>query len=334
MASTTIPSLDASFKNLNAGGSSTFQYPGLGKPFSNTPSYPGLSYPYNAVPTPAGVNTAKPAPAPAATPNTASSDIAALLAQIKAQQAAYAPPLNLSSIYNQSYATAQGNVNPYYSKQLQDFQTNQAANRAIQEQQTQMNIKNLQDQLANTLSGNEISGARTSQDVLANEQQAGIKADQQQQDQGVQFDQARIAQAKQLATQGLTTSGLGGQQVEQSTDQRNTQESRQAADVAQQQQSQELFKSRTFEDLARSGELAKQSETKGETQANFDLNNYIAQQGRDLGAQKDTLEKQRIADVLAETKRQGQLAVNNFIQGLSNPAQITAAVQKYGSYFA
>lgn len=269
-----------------------------------------------------------PAPQPSSAP-----DISALLAQIKASQAAYAPPLNLSNIYNQAGKTAASNVNPYYTKQLQDFQAQQAQEKALQQQQTQMNITNLQTQLQNTLQGNQITQARTGQDVLANEQQIGIKADQAQQDQGTQFDQARIAQAQQLANQGLTTSGIGQGQVAQSEVDRNTQEARQAQDNQQQVQQQELFKSRTFEDLARSGELATQGEATGEKQANFDLDKFIQGQASQLQQQTQSLEQQRLQRIAQETQAQAKLLVNNFIQSLSNPAQRLAAAQQYGSAF-
>lgn len=245
----------------------------------------------------------------------------------------YAPKLDLSNIYNQASSSAANAVNPYYTKQLQDFQTQQAQDKALQQQQTQMNIQNLQTQLQNTIQGNQVTGSRTSQDVLQNEQQAGIKADQVQQDQGTQFDQARIAQAKQLASQGLTTSGLGGQQVLGSETDRNTQEGRQAADLAQNQQQQELLKTRTFEDLARSGELATQAEKTGETQANFDLNKFIQGQASSLQQTQQSLEQQRLQRVAQETQNQAKLLVNNFIQSLSDPAQRLAAAQQYGSSF-
>lgn len=245
----------------------------------------------------------------------------------------YAPKLDLSSIYSQASSKAQANVNPFYTKQLNDFVAQQGQEKALQQQQTQMNIKNLQDQLANTLQGNEISGQRTSQDVLQNEQQLGIKADQQQQDQGTQFEDARLAQAKQLAGQGLTTSGVGQQQAEKSLTDFNTQESRQAADTAQQNQAQELFKSRTFEDLARSGKLATQAEGKGEEQANFDFNKFVQQQGFDLSSKTSSLESERLARVAQETQAQGKLLVNNWIGSLSNPAQRLAAAQQYGGAF-
>lgn len=271
-------------------------------------------------------------PVPAAQP-AASPDVTSLLSQLQAAQNAVAPPLNLSSIYNQASSKAQANVNPYYTKQLNDFVAQQAQDKALQQQQTQMNIQNLQTQLQNTLQGNSITQARTGQDVLQQEQQIGQKADQVQQDQGTQFDQARIAQAKQLASQGLTTSGLGEQQVQGSQDTRNIQEQRQTADTQQQLQQQELLKTRTFEDLARSGELATQSEGTGETQANFDLNKFIQGQSSSLQQQTQSLEQQRLQAVSTQTQQQAKLLVNQFIQSISNPAQRQAAAQVYGGAF-
>lgn len=245
----------------------------------------------------------------------------------------YAPNLNLSNIYNQASQTAQGAVNPYYTKQLQDFQAQQAQDKANQQQQTAVNIQQIQDQLKNTLNANTLTGQRTAQDTLTNEQQAGIQADQQQQTQGTQFDQARIAQAKQLAGQGLTTSGLGAGQVLGSETDRNTQETQQAQANKQAFDQSELLKSRTFEDLANSGVLATKAESTGETQANFDLNKFIEGQASSLSQEQNQLEQQRLQAVASQTQQQAKLLVNNFIQSLSNPAQRLAAAQQYGGAF-
>jgi hypothetical protein len=131
----------------------------------------------------------------------------------------YAPPppnWDLNAIYNQAGGAAAGQINPYYTQQLQQFQQGQVQAKALQEQQRQLNLQNIGNQLTNTMQSNETSRGRTSQDVLQNEQQIGQQADYRQQDQGQQFDEARIAQAKQIAQGGLTGSGLGNQQTLQS----------------------------------------------------------------------------------------------------------------------
>lgn len=243
------------------------------------------------------------------------------------------PSLDINSIYGQARSKAEGAVNPFYTKQLQDFQTQQAAAKQQQDIQRQFNIQQLQQGLTNKLQENEISGQRTSQDVLQNEQQLGIQADRQQVDQGGQFDQARLAQAKQLATQGLTGSGIGAQQTLQAQTDRNTQEQRQGEDVQQQKQAQELFKSRTFEDLSRSGGLAKEAEASGEKQQQIDWDKFVQTQGFEYSNKQQQLEGERLARVAQETQSQGKLLTNQFIQSISNPAQRLAAAQAYGGLF-
>jgi hypothetical protein len=197
----------------------------------------------------------------------------------------YAPPppnWDLNAIYNQAGGAAAGQINPYYTQQLQQFQQGQVQAKALQEQQRQLNLQNIGNQLTNTMQSNETSRGRTSQDVLQNEQQIGQQADYRQQDQGQQFDEARIAQAKQIAQGGLTGSGLGNQQTLQSQTTRNTQELRQGEQDHQQIAAQELSKARTFEDLANSDVLAKQSKTQGEKQVSLDWDKFVQGQASDL----------------------------------------------------
>lgn len=243
------------------------------------------------------------------------------------------PNWNLSSIYNQAGSQAAGQVNPYYTKQLQDFQTNQANAKALQQQQQALNLQNLQNTLTTNLGQNELQRGRTSQDVLQNEQQVGMQADQRQQDQGTQFDQARIAQAKQLAGQGLTGSGLGEQQTLQSQTYRNTQETRQGAQDQQQVAAQELTKARTFEDLANSDVLAKQAEGQGEKQSSIDWDKFVQGQASDLQQTQQTLEQQRLAQLSSVQKQLAQQQVNDMIHNLSNPQQRLAAASAYGGSF-
>lgn len=245
------------------------------------------------------------------------------------------PPPNwdLTSIYNQAGAGAAAQVNPYYTKQLQDFQNQQTQAKALQQQQNDLTLQNLQNGLQNNLQANDVSRGRTSQDVLTNEQGIGQQADYRQQDQGAQFDQARIAQAKQLEGQGLTASGLGAQQVAQSTTDRNTQEARQGAADQQAVAAQELTKARTFEDLANSDALSKQSEAQGEKQQSIDWDKFVQGQASDLSSEQNSLETSRLAQ-LNQTQRQlAQQQINDMIHNLSNPQQRLAASSAYAGAF-
>jgi len=259
--------------------------------------------------------------------------IDALNASIRANQQVYAPALDLASINSQARAKAEANVNPYYVKQLNTFIQRQTFNRGVQQKQTQMNIDSLNENLKNTLQQGEIDKTRTSQDVASNLNQINTKADEFQQDTGQEFNDARIAQAKQLASQGLTGSGIGTQQQLATQSKRNTVEGRQSAEFKQQKDVQNLFKTRTFEDIARSGGLATKAKEKGQKQAEFDLNNYIKNQEFELESEKLSLESQRLQRVAQETSAQGGMLVNQFIQSIANPAQRQAAAQAYGGLF-
>lgn len=248
----------------------------------------------------------------------------------------YAPQFDTAAINAQSRAAAENNVNPYYTLEMNRMLGQAATEKSQQEAQTKTNIQNLKDTLTNTTDANAVTGARTTEDTGIKEAGINQAADWRQTDQGGQYDMDRVAQAISQAKSGLTGSGIAGGQAGAAQDKFNTTESRQATTDADSKAAAELSKARTFEDLATSNKVAGQSEGKGEAQANVDLNNFIVNQKYNTqygeGAQS-TLEKQRQADIVSETQRQNQLAINTLIQHLSNPAQRQAAYQAYGGAF-
>lgn len=266
-----------------------------------------------------------------ATTDPYAASIAALQAQIAAaNNKVYAPALDLNSIYSQAGQTAQANVNPYYTKQLTDFLAQQATAKTQQQQQTQTNIQNLNDQLAQTQQANALTGSRSAEDTALKEQQIAQAADQTQQDQGTAFDTARNAQAASLSQSGLTGSGLGAGQQAGAQEAHNTTETRQAQTDQASKDAAELLKARTFEDIGTSNTNAGTATTKGVTQANFDLDKFITGQTADLSNEKNSLEQSRLQAVAGEQQNQAKLLINNFINSIANPAQRQAAIQAYG----
>lgn len=245
----------------------------------------------------------------------------------------YAPSLDLAAINAQARAAAEANVNPFYTKSLNDFLTQQASEKAQQEGQTATNIQNLKDTLTNTQNANEVTGERATEDTATKEEQAAEATDWRQTDQGGQYDMNRIAMAVNQAKSGLTGSGLAGGAQKTAQDTFNTTESRQATTDAETKAATELGKARTFEDLATSNTLAGQTEATGESQANVDLTNFITNQGFALTGEQNTLEQNRLQAVASETTNQAKLLINNFISSISNPAQRLAAIQAYGNAF-
>lgn len=247
-----------------------------------------------------------------------------------AAPAVVAPKLDTAALFANARSAAEGAQNPLYTKYLNDFLTQQSAQKQQQQTSYDTSITNLQDTLKNTLAGNEISGQRNLEDANNKIGDINTQSDQYQTDQGTAFDSARRADAVKQASQGLLGSGIGNQATATATGDRNTQEARQGAAFQQQKDQTALAEGRTFEDLARSGTLATQGEAKGEKAAKFDLDNFIQNQGFDLNNKRNDLEVQRLGAIQGDAQNRAKIAFNDYISRITNPAQKLAAVQLYG----
>ena len=240
----------------------------------------------------------------------------------------YAPRLDIAALGAQARAGAESAVNPYYTLQLNQFLAKQAAQKQQQQTQYETNVKNAEEQLKQTLEGNEITKQRTTEDVAQNQQQIAQTADEFQTDTGQQFAEDRLALAKEAST-----GGLGQQKVEKVQTARNLQETRQTGKFEQQKQEQELFKGRTFEDLTRSGEIATKGTTRAKEAAKFDLDSYIQNMGFQESEERDRLRTNQLQEIAAKEAEQRRLLFNNYLNNISNPAQRQAAVSQYGGQF-
>lgn len=245
----------------------------------------------------------------------------------------YAPRLDIAATNAKARAAAESAVNPFYTKQLTDFLAQQAELKRQQEAQYNTNIQNYQDTLKNTLEANALTGARTTEDTGIKTAAINTAQDNNQVDTGTQFEDARIAAARQQAETGVLGTGAGNNQTTTQTTNRNTTEGRTNDQFQLQKDQQELFKTRTFEDLSKSGELATASEGKSEKQAKFDLDNYITNAGYTEKDKRNELEQSRLERIAAESRNQGKLLFNQYLANISNPAQYEAAVRTYGGSF-
>lgn len=263
-----------------------------------------------------------------------SSNISALLARIQAltnapQKQVYAPALDYKAISAQARQQAEAAVNPFYTKQLNDFLTAQSVQKQQQQVSHDTAVQNLQDQLDATIKANETTGARTTEDVATNEAAVNQATDEFQTDSGQQFSTDRLQQARDLAKAGLT-GGLGSQQAEATTTAHNTTEKRQVDQADKQKQAQELLKARTFEDLATSGTLASTAKEKGVKQTDVDLADFIENQGLELTSKQSELAHNKESDILNKASSISGGLVQDFINNIANPAQRQAALQAYG----
>lgn len=258
---------------------------------------------------------------------------AALQAEIdRANQPVYAPRLDIAAVNAQARKAAAGAVNPFYTKTLNDFLTQQAQEKAFQEQQNATNVKNLQDQLTQTTAANAVTGQRAGENAATSTANTNTAADQYQTDQGTATDQARIDLARKQAEAGLSGGVAAGQQLEGTTA-ANTAEARQGEQFQQQRDQANLLKNRTLEDITTSNANATTAEQKGEAQAKFDLDKYIAGNITATKNERNTLEQQRLQAIQSETQNQAKLAFSKYLAGISNPAQYVAALNTYGGAF-
>lgn len=244
-----------------------------------------------------------------------------------------APKLDIASINAQARSAAENAVNPYYTKQLNEFLTQQGVLKQQHQAQAATDVKNLQDQLANTLQGNEVSRGRAGVDEATNQQNINIQNDRNQVDTGTQFDTQRLADARSQATSGTLGSNAGNRATTLASDTRNLTEGRQNQDFQAQRDQQALLKGRSLEDLLRSDTLGTQATEKGVAQSKFDLDNYIQSLGYQEQQTKNSLEQERLQRVGQETQNQAKLGFNNYLSTIKNPAQYAAAVSTYGGSF-
>jgi hypothetical protein len=168
--------------------------------------------------------------------------------------------------------------------------------------------------------------------VAKNLDEINTTADEFQTDSGQATDAQRLEEGRALADSGLT-GGLAAQQSETADTQRNTAEKRQVRDFQRKRTEQTLFKTRTFEDLSRSSELATEDKEKGVKRVQFDLDSFIKDQDLDKEAERTKLEAERLQAVGQEQTNQAKLAYARYLANIRDPAQLAAASQIYGGIF-
>lgn len=258
-------------------------------------------------------------------------------AQLQSLLASLRPvsPANVDykAINAQARQQAEESVNPKYTQQLNDMLAREAVKRGRAQQDYNLGVQNIQEQLQQTQAGNEQQRGRTAEDVATNTGIINQAADQFQTQTGQQFDEQRLQQAAQLASSGLTTSGVGQQQIQQAVNQQNVSEQQKEQDFQHQRAAQAILKARTFEDLAQSDVLAGKQAEKGKASTKLNLDRLIEDIGYEQSqAQQDIAEK-RLADVAQQTQGYSKIGFNNYLQSIRDPRIRAATAQAYGAIF-
>lgn len=276
-------------------------------------------------------------PPPSASPAIGHQDYLAEIKKITDELAAMRrqtlpPSIDFNAINSQARQQAEAAVNPLYQKRLNDFLAAQATKKQRQQEDFSKANTTIDEALANALQANDITGQRTTQDVGQNLDTLANQEQNFQQQEGQGFEGARAALESNVAQSGLTGSGLGTQQINQQTQQRNQQSAQVTQGINLQKQAQQTLKTRTFEDLARSGAQASKQAAKGKEQNQIDLNRFIEDLGTNEQATRQSLEAERLGSVIGQESAFGKIGFQNYLQAL-NPAQRAAAASAYGGLF-
>lgn len=241
--------------------------------------------------------------------------------------------VDYAAINAQARRQAEESVNPLYTKQLNDMLAREAAKRQRAQEDYNLGVQNIQQQLEQTQGSNLQQRGRTAEDVATNLGQINTAADQFQTATGQQFDEQRLAQAAQLASAGLTTSGIGQQQIQQAANQQNMSEQQKEQDLQAQRTSQAVLKARTFEDLAQSDVLAGKQAEKGKAATKLNLDRLIEDIGYEQDQSQQEIQQKRLADIAARTQDYSKLGFNNYLQTIRDPRILAATAQAYGGLF-
>lgn len=247
----------------------------------------------------------------------------ALLAEMRRQrEASYLPYFNVMANYTQARGAAEKAVNPLYQQKLTDYLKQAEVQKQRKQEDFNRNTTQLDEALATNLEASGIARTRTAEDVQNNLSQLATAEGEFQQDSGTNFDKARLSLLRNVGDAG---GGMDAQAINEQTAQQNTAEGRQVRSFNVQKDAQNLLKTRTFEDLARSDTLATKQTGQQKDLVKIDLDRYLQDMVTNEANTRNQLELERLQAVLAEQGNQEKLGVMRFLSTLSGNAYKNAA---------
>lgn len=252
-------------------------------------------------------------------------------ALMRAMTESYAPIAhpayyNTGQAYQNALKQAQGAVDPYYNQQINAFNTIFAGQQQTAQQQQQLTAAGIQEQLANTLQGNEIAQGRVGEDTstalsnMANAQQNFKETE------GMNFDIAQRGLQGQLGQAGTAESGGGQQQVLQGQRQEQLGQQAQGQQYQVQRQAEQLFANRSFEDISRSSGIAKTQAGTQTQQAQLDLNKQLQSIAQAQLQTTSGLEQARKQQEAATAAQYYDIGLSSFLGNLAKSGRSGADI--------
>lgn len=246
------------------------------------------------------------------------------------------PVYNTADAWARAGKTASASVNPVYQDKLNNKLAEFRAGIRQQTTQTNRGKTALDVKLKQDIEDINTNRERTSQDVASKIAESQYQEGRFQDMEGTQFDQANRQARAELANAGLTQSGLGAQQLEEAQINRNEASADQVRSFKNEQQAQELFKTRTFEDLATSQTRKTELTDTQKKDLDITLANYIENTNIAEKQFRWQNEAERLDALFGAQQAAYNTDIRNFLAGLQGsgwrPQDIALANQVYRTY--
>lgn len=259
-------------------------------------------------------------------------EIAALRQRLEAMPRL--PIYNTTEAWARAERTATAAVNPVYQDKLNNALAKFNQQRRNQQTVTKRGKEDLDIRQRQLMEDIGTQKQRTSEDVESQLAESRHQEALFQDVEGTQFDRANRQARTELAQAGLTMSGLGQQRLAEMEAERNLESAEQVRGFENERAAQELFRTRTFEDLDIKGKRGQQATERAKKDLDIALDNFlknIAFQEQEFRWQN---EQDRLAAIAQATTSAYNTEIRNWLSNLANegwrPQDIQAAYQVYG----
>lgn len=252
-------------------------------------------------------------------PSAASASAASASAASKYTPPPWIPSINLNDVYNQARNNATNAANALFQTKVNDLvaRMNAKRNRAREDYTT--NVAELNTKLEKTMQDIATNKERTIADTTKNVQDIGTEERARQVTEARQYDASRRGLQSQLGEAGLSTSGLGRQQLEEAKLNRRDVEQAQAKKVSNSIYAQNTTRDRTLSDLVSSGDWAKKTTETGIKAEGTSRDRAIEDVMWEETTNRWDFEKERLAAIESGTAAGRKNYWANYLGGLSNP---------------
>lgn len=246
---------------------------------------------------------------------------------------AYAPNLDISQLSAQARQTAEATVNPYFTRQLNEFVANQ--NQRRDQRAAAFDLTNRQlEATRQRAEQSAATGAQREREDLRSDILSGVDAnDASQTASGRQFDVQNRQLQQGVAAGGTARSGIGQGQVQEAQQDRNIVEGEEQRQFRLQQSARNLLADRNLSDIQTTlGQTKEDISFKKEAES-LDYNAFLEGLVFEESQKRQELEAQRLSQIFQTTQQNRTTLFSQFLGGIQDPAAREAAASVYGGLF-